>query len=379
MSRTRLCYVVASEMTVNAFLLDHIRAATKRFDVSVVANAASISTLGADVAFVSAPIERRIAPLADLAALFRLVGIFRRGRFDIVHSVTPKAGLLSALAGVLAGVPVRIHTFTGQVWAARSGLSRFLLRSLDRLTAALVTGVLADSASQREFLVKEGVVAAGKVSVLGKGSVNGVDAARFRPDPEARARLRAQANVPADAVVFLFVGRLVRDKGLIDLAHAFVGLEDGYLLLVGPDEGGLAAEIQVACGMAGDRLRVLGRTDHPQHFMAAADVFVLPSYREGFGSVVIEAAACGIPAIGTRIYGITDAIVENETGCLVPPRDPTALATAMRGLAADRDLRLRMGKAAREHALRDFNPGDLTQAQMAYYESLGSRNEAPRG
>ncbi|MEW6689343.1 MAG: glycosyltransferase family 4 protein [Pseudomonadota bacterium] len=373
MSRHRLCYVVASEMTVKAFLLEHIRAAAERYDVAVVVPRA----LQLPVKTIPVTIERRIAPIADLKALSELSAVFRRERFDLVHSVTPKAGLLAALAGALARVPVRLHTFTGQVWATRDGAGRALLKACDRLTARLATRVLADSASQLEFLVAEGVVDARKARVLGHGSVNGVDPARFKPDAAARGRVRARHGIPDGAVLFLYLGRLARDKGLADLARAFSGIGDAWLLLVGPDEDGIAAQLHQAAGASDARMRIVSYTDQPEEFMAAADVFVLPSYREGFGSVILEAAAAGVPAIGTRIYGVTDAIVDGTTGFLAPPRDPSALATRMRELAADAALRERLGRAARERALRDFAPADLTRALLACYDELFGGDEAP--
>lgn len=372
MSRPRLCYVVSSEITVKAFLLEHIRAAVAGYDVSVVANTAdtaALRALGVPVDITPVAIERRIAPLADLAALWSLYRYFRRGRFDLVHSLTPKAGLLSALAGALAGVRVRLHTFTGQVWATRAGFGRWLLKRIDALTATACTHVLADSGSQRDFLVAEGVVAPARIAVLAQGSVNGVDAARFKPDAVARARVRSEWGVAPDAVVFLYLGRLTVDKGLLDLARAFADVPGTYLAMVGPDEEGLTDRIRAACGGDASRLRFVGYTGVPQAFMAAADVFVLPSYREGFGSTVIEAAACGVPAIASRIYGLTDAVVDGGTGFLVPPREPAALAQRMRELAGDATLRLRLGTAARERALRDFPQAALTRATLAYYEA----------
>ena len=374
MSKSRLCYVVSSEMTVKAFLAGHIRAASARYEVTVVANAAGADIAGIPAKLIYVPIVRKIALLADLRALLQLIRVFRRERFDLVHSVTPKAGLLAALAGAIAGVPVRTHTFTGQVWATRSGAARALLKALDRLTAMLATGVLADSASQRDFLVAEGVVAADRIQVLGQGSVNGVDASRFRPDASAREKVRVQAGVPPQAVVFLYLGRFSRDKGLRELARAFAHIgkdvPDAWLMLVGPDEDGIAEEIREACGSAAGRLRILGYTREPEYFMAAADVFVLPSYREGFGSVILEAAAAAVPAIGTRVYGVTDAVVEGKTGFLVPVRDASALAERMRQLAGDAPLREEMGRAARARALRDYRPEDLTRAMLGYHEEL---------
>lgn len=370
MSRPRLCYVVSSEITVKAFLLEHIRAAVAGYDVSVVANTAdtaALRALGVPVDITPVAIERRIAPLADLAALWSLYRYFRRERFDLVHSLTPKAGLLAALAGALAGLRVRLHTFTGQVWATRAGFGRWLLKRIDALTATACTHVLADSGSQRDFLVAEGVVAPARIAVLAQGSVNGVDAARFKPDAVARARVRSEWGVASDAMVFLYLGRLTVDKGLLDLTRAFADVPGTCLAMVGPDEEGLTDRIRAACGGDASRLRFVGYTGEPQAFMAAADVFVLPSYREGFGSTVIEAAACGVPAIASRIYGLTDAVVDGATGFLVPPRDPAALALRMRELAGDVSLRQRLGAAARERALRDFSQAALTQATLAYY------------
>lgn len=367
---SRLCFVAASEMTLKAFLREHIRAASRRYEVLAVANctqARALRDIGVPVDVTPVGIERRIAPLADLVALWRLWRLFRRAAPDLIHSVTPKAGLLAMLAARAARVPVRIHTFTGQVWATRRGLARAALKGFDRLIAACATHVLADSASQREFLLAEGVVRAERIAVLAQGSISGVDGERFRPDPAARETVRAQAGIPPEAVLFLYLGRLTRDKGLLDLARAFGSVQDGWLMLVGPDEEGLAGEIRDACGGSAARLRFAPYTDRPEVFMAAADVFVLPSYREGFGSAVIESAAAGIPAIGTRIYGVTDAIVDGVTGFLVPPRDPAALAARMRQLASDAQLRLRLGAAARARALRDFSMAEVTRATLAYY------------
>ena len=371
MSRPRLCFVVSSGMTLKAFLLDHLRAATTRFDVSAVANGLppdALQALGIPVPVRHVAIPRQIAPGSDLAALAALRRTFAAERFDIVHSLTPKAGLLSALAGASVRVPVRIHTFTGQVWATRTGAGRALLKGADRVTASLDTHLLADSASQRDFLVSEGVMPAAKIRVLGHGSVNGVDARRFRPDAQARERVRAEAGIPPDAMLFLYLGRFSRDKGLLDLARAFARETQAWLLLVGPDEDGLAPALRAAVGPSASRLRMLGATDCPEDFMACADAFVLPSYREGFGSVILEAAAAGLPAIGTRIYGITDALVDNETGLLVAPRDVEALASAMRQLGGDPARRRALGEAARARALRDFRPSDLSEALLAHYD-----------
>jgi len=263
------------------------------------------------------------------------------------------------------------------VWVTRTGLMRALLKTADRLTARCATQVLADSTSQREFLVAQRIVAARKTTVLAHGSIGGVDTARFKPDAAARERLRRSLAIPAGAVVFLYLGRIQRDKGLLDLARAFAeagsSSPEAHLLLVGPDEDQLGAALAAAAAACSARLHLVDFTDRPQEYFAAADVFCLPSYREGFGSTIIEAAAAGVPAIGSRIYGITDAIVEGETGLLFAAGDVQQLAQSMRTLAGDASLRGRMGGKARDRAVRDFSSSVVTAALLEYCARLLAR------
>ena len=376
-SRARICIVVAAPLTLKAFMLGHLEALAGIAEVTVAANFAPEDVSfpwPADISRVAIPIARPIAPWADLAALLSLLRLFRRRRFDLVHSITPKAGLLAMLAAWLVGVPLRLHTFTGQVWVTRAGPMRNLLKSADRLIARHATHVLVDSASQREFLIAQGIVAAPKSVVLVQGSIGGVDAARFCPDAAARGRVRRSHGIPADALVFLYLGRINRDKGVVDLVRAFVEIgtrhPEIHLLLVGPDEGNLSAELNATAGACAPRLHRTGLTERPQEFIAAADVCCLPSYREGFGTTILEAAAAGVPAIGSRIRGITDAIVEGETGLLFEAGNVQQLMHAMHTLAQDAGLRQRMGQSARERALRDFSSGTVTAALLDYYRKL---------
>ena len=373
----RICFVVASEITATAFLLDQIRQAALQYEVCVALNTGDIFFLiryGITAEVVPVPLERKIRPLADMRALFALWRLFRARRFDLVHSVSPKAGLLAMLASFLAGVPRRLHVFTGQVWATRSGIARESLKAVDTLLAALATHILVDSPSQRDFLVSAGVVSRDKSTVLAKGSISGVDPARFHPDSMAFTAVRQELRIPARGVLFLYLGRLNRDKGILDLATAFAQLcrqrDDVWLALVGPDEQGLQARIRQLCAQCADRLRMVDYTGQPERFMAASDVFCLPSYREGFGTVILEAAACGVPGIASRIYGVTDAVVDGETGILFAPGDTIALAAAMARLAGDPQLRRALGDAARGRALADFPMTALTSALLDFYAKI---------
>jgi glycosyltransferase involved in cell wall biosynthesis len=372
----KLCFVVSSPLTARAFLSGHIAALSERYVIDLAADVDDQTELG-DIrararTIVPVRIRRQIALVADLAALVKLFVLFRRERYAAVTSVTPKAGMLALLAATMAGAPVRIHIFTGQVWATRRGWQRKLLKAADRLMALLATHVLTDSVSQRDFMVAEGITVAEKIQVLGDGSICGVDGSRFRPDADRRAKNRRAQDIPEEAVVFLFLGRLNRDKGVLDLADAFAALGNPatWLLVVGPDEGGLRGEMEFRLGAAMARTRFVVYTDRPEDFMVAADVLCLPSYREGFGMVIVEAAAAGIPAIASRIYGVTDAVEEGVTGLLHRPADSAQLAREMAALADDPARRTGMGGAARKRALHRFSRQAVTAAWMRFYGQL---------
>ncbi len=321
-------------------------------------------------------IPRSIRPLRDVAALLRLFRYFRRYHFAIVHSTTPKAGLLCAVAGVLSRVPVRLHTFTGQPWVNLTGPVRQLARWADWVIGRLSTRCYADSESQREFLVAEGVVPASKIGVIGKGSLAGVDLQRFDPTRWSEGEkfaLRRELGLSESGRTILFVGRITNDKGVGELLKAFEALlhqdYDLDLLLVGP----LDAELGGKAGLDDDalaklrRVHHIGYTDCPERYMAISDFLCLPSYREGFGTVVIEAAAMELPTVGTRIYGLSDAVEDGVTGMLVPPRDVEALAGAMRAMLDDRSRLARMGKAARARCIEYFDAAYVNSLLAAEY------------
>lgn len=382
----KICFVVASSLTLRVFMRNHILCLAEQYDVTAVANF-SAEDLQSDflpgVRLVSITIGREINLADDFRALIALLRFFRSEQFDVVHSVTPKAGLLAMTAGRLAGVPKRIHCFTGQVWATKNGFSRFILKSADRVISVNANHILVDSQSQRAFLESELVVSQGRSVVLGAGSISGVDLQRFHPDIKVRERIRSEWRIPPDDCVFLFVGRLNRDKGVLDLAQSFADLahdrDDVWLVVVGPDEAGIYEEFESICGAAILHVVRVDFTPTPEHFMAASDVFVLPSYREGFGTVVIEAAACGLPAVVSRIYGLTDAVEENVTGLMHPAGDVAALHNCLLQLCTNSDLRLDMGSSALTRAHAGFSMHSVTSALVDYYDKLLCAEEGTVG
>ena len=370
--RRKVCFVTSTAMTINAFLQEPIRMLAKSNEVYVATNLAAGDSIPVikDPLFRS-PLKRKISLVADLMALFDLFRLFRKHQFDIVHSMTPKAGLLVMVASLFARVPVRVHTFTGQVWCTKKGFSRFFLKQLDKVTALFATHLLVDSPTQHDFLLAEGVINNKKASVLGIGSVSGVDLNKFKPNLAVRNKLRSELNFSEDDVVILFLGRLAADKGMLDLVLAFAKTHANRpfvrLLIVGPDEENLLADLQRVATNCIDSIHHVGFTNTPQHYMAASDLLCLPSYREGFGGVVIEAAAVGIPAVGSRIYGLMDAISENKSGLLFEAKDVSALSDCLMQLVDNKQLRLRLGQNAKQRAESYFSSKVLVKAWLDYY------------
>ena len=341
-------------------------------DITVVTNTNNpdfLIELGIPVKVIPLNIARNINFVTDVMVLLTLVKLFYKIQFVAVHSVTPKAGLLAMIAAWVVRVPLRVHTFTGQVWASKTGIKRLLLKWVDCLIATLTTHNLIDSPSQLDFLVREKVISKSKNLVFGKGSISGVNISKFKPDAEARLSIRNQLAIRDDQLIFLFIGRLNIDKGVLDLAKAFSQLNNDslHLLFVGPDEQSMQAEI-ISLQSNKKNIHFIGHTDIPEAFMAAADVLFLPSYREGFGTVLIEAAAVGVPAIASRIYGITDAIVDNQTGLLHAPHDVNAIKDLMKCIASNEALRSKLGEQARQRVIRDFSSELITQAWVDFYQ-----------
>lgn len=369
-TRRSICIVLTSTLVLNAFLLGHLRALADHYAITI-----CISTEDAPVSpkldprieVLTFPIVRAINLHRDLRALVWLIRFLRRRHFDAVHSFTPKGGLLSMLASRLCGVRLRTHTFTGQVWATHRGWSRALLKIMDRLIAVCATDLQADSLSQAQFLEAANICAPGRIRVFGQGSISGVELERFSPEPARRKQVRAALGLRDDATLFIFLGRLHRDKGVLVLAEAFAQLASRnpgvHLALVGPDEHHLAEQVVAMCGT---RCHVIGLTQRPEEYLNAADVLCLPSFREGFGTVVIEAAAMGLPTVASRIYGLIDAVEDGLTGLLCPVGDAAALSRAMARMT-ELSFRTRLGQEARVRAQSNFASERITSYWCEYY------------
>jgi lipopolysaccharide/colanic/teichoic acid biosynthesis glycosyltransferase/glycosyltransferase involved in cell wall biosynthesis len=322
---------------------------------------------------------RRISPWADLVALVRLVRLMRRLRPDIVQSHTPKGGFLGMMAAALAGVPIRIYTLHGLLLDTANGIRRALLWCTEKISCLLATEVIAVGKSLRERALQENLTSPFKIKVLGNGTINGVDAiGRFDPGGTAKSQgsnLRRSHGIPAEATVIGFVGRIVRDKGLEDLIAAWRPLReefpDLHLLVAGGFEPQDPVSSEVEGILRSDpRIHLTGELEDVRPAYAAMDILVLPSYREGFPTVPLEAAAMEVPVVATRVTGCVDAVLDGVTGVLVPPRDPYRLRVALKSYLRHPILRFRHGRAGQERAVRDFHPKCVWASFLREYGRL---------
>lgn len=326
------------------------------------------------ISVIKIAMSRSITPGADLISLCKLLQWLRRLKPDVVHAHTPKASLLAMIAAAVLRTPVRIYHVHGLPVLTARGVKRRILTLSERITCFFATDILCVSRSVREEVFRLGLSGKKAVTVLGDGSINGIDAKeRFAPERwgQAGQKIRSQYSIPSDAIVFGFVGRVVKEKGIVELAQAWrvIGSDTrAHLFLVGPyEEHDPVPDSIREQFLADPRVHVHGADWDTARLYAAMDVLVLPSYREGFPVVPLEAAAMSLPVIATRVPGCVDAVVDGVTGKLVAPRDSGSLAEAMASYLRDPLMREVHGRAGRVRALAKFNRERLWAATHELY------------
>lgn len=318
--------------------------------------------------------ERRMSPFKDLLSLFLLINVFRKEKPFMVHSMTPKAGMLCMLAAWLTRVPRRVHTFTGLIWPTSTGLARKILICTDWLTCACATHVIPEGKGVMNDLQQ--LITHKPMKVLGYGSVRGVDTQRFSRRPEILQRVTEMKK--KEIFTYLFVGRIVGDKGINELVEAFEKLHQKYtytqLVLVGEYEANLDPLKQKTVERIDKNLaiRMVGskRGEDLLAYYAAADCLVFPSYREGFPNVVLEAGAMGLPSIVTDINGSREIIENEKNGLIIPSKDSEALYTAMKRMLIDTNVFEQMTTHARSMIESRFEQQFVHQCLYQFYEEI---------
>ncbi|MEJ5259734.1 MAG: glycosyltransferase family 4 protein [Anaerohalosphaeraceae bacterium] len=329
------------------------------------------------------PFSRSLSPVQDWRTLRGLTGLFRRNGYDLVHAHTPKAGFLSMKASAAASVPVRLYTIHGLVGDTAVFWKRKLFSFCEKQACRHAHQVLAVSPSLRKRIVDEGLCPAEKVSVLRDGSACGIDVDGLYSPTEAvrqeARRIREQFQIPPEAVVLGFVGRLTPEKGIPMLLEVFGNLAQKnpllHLLLVGrmdEDREKLDAR-SLSMIREHPRIHWAGHIPFPAAYYAAMDIFVMPSRREGFGMCNIEAAAMEVPVAASRITGCVDSIQENVTGLLFQRDDPQDLIRCLTRLIDDPQLRRRMGQEGARWVRERFSSRLLVQEHLQLYERLLAR------
>ena len=382
MPRLKIAQVATSDMAIRVLLLDHIRALEQMGHevVAVCAPGPRVEELRQQgIAVETVPFAREFSPAADLRALRRLIGLFRRHAFDVVHTHTPKAGLLGPLAARWARVPVVVHTVHGLLFHDR--MPRWKQRAFwlpEKFTAACAHYLLSQSRADMEVAVARHICDAGRLTYLG----NGIDVRHFCPQPGGALRREARAALGfgEGEVVVGAVGRLVYEKGFGELFSAAEEMARRHpqvrFLIVGPqesDQKDAVADERVRALAASGAMRFVGWQEEMVRWYSAMDAFVLPSHREGVPRAAMEAAAMELPVVATDIRGCREVVRHGETGLLVAARDAAALAGALESLLADSGLRRAMGQAGRRHIERDFNQEQVLDRLRAFYAGLEER------
>ena len=331
------------------------------------------------VATKSVHIKRQISLFRDSISLFKLYIYFKKHKPKIVHSISPKAGLLSMIAGYFAKVPIRIHTFTGLVFPTEYGLMKKLLIWMDKLLCACATHIYPEGEGvKRDLLVYK--ITNKPLSVIHNGNINGIDVDFFNPKKfsDKTPIIRKELGISTDDFVFVFVGRLVGDKGINELVTAFEQLlntdtpKSIKLLLVGPYEDQLdPLELKTLKAIQSNKnIVATGYQGDVRPFLAVSNVFVFPSYREGFPNAVMQAGAMGLPCIVTDINGCNEIIQYDVNGIIIPVKNVQAIYHAMEKLLNDKSYYNKLQNKSREMIVENYSQAELWNALLIEYNRL---------
>lgn len=327
---------------------------------------------------VAVTLQREIAPLKDVVSLVQLYLLFKKEKPFIVHSITPKAGLLSMIAAYFAGVPVRMHTFTGLIFPSKEGMMKQLLILMDRVLCRFATHIYPEGQGVKNDLIAFNITKK-ELKIMANGNVNGINTAYFSPETVSEKQtmtLKKTLEIQEDDCVFIFVGRLVKDKGINELVTAFSNISIHYsnakLLLVGPQEPDLDPLDATTLVTIENNKNIIttGYQNEVKTYFAVADALVFPSYREGFPNVVLQAGAMNLPAIVTNINGCNEIIEDQINGLIIPVKDTVAIEMAMKRLMQDTAGYRKMQQNARPLIVSRYEQQVVWEAVLEEYRNI---------
>ena len=375
MIKKRIVYVTTTPETVVSILNDQCIYLNDQFDFMVVTGRASSFNLffPNELKWHRISLTRSLNPFKDLAAIIELIVLLKRIRPDVVHSFTPKAGFVSAISAFLCSVEFRVHTFTGLLWPTLGGFRRFFFKLFDEFIILLNTSIIAESNGVKSDL--ESLSIKKEIKIIGKGNIAGVDTVRFKSENfELNKSSRSNLlNIGEDKFVFIFVGRLNKDKGVKELYDAFYNLsQNAFLLIVGElDKSNPISNDLLRCLSSHPRIILSGYQRDIRPFLKASNILVLPSYREGFPNVLLQANSMGLPLIASDVNGSRELIRPGFNGWLIRSRDRKDLELFMRIALRTSDSKLKqMGHNGRKMVCEYFDRKEHLERMKSFYINL---------
>jgi glycosyltransferase involved in cell wall biosynthesis len=365
-----IVFVANIGLVVDSFIKDYLISLSSSYNVILIYNTIDSDKslyIKNNITVIHYDIKRKYS-FSDFKLFFFLFKCLNNFKADVVISITPKIAFLAHMAAFIARIKIRIHFFTGQLWYNKIGFMRFVYKKFDKLIFGLVTHRLIDSVSQRNFLHSEGFNVELNTFTYSPGSICGVDYYKFAPNNNIRKAIRERLGLK-DEIVFLYLGRIDREKGIDFLISSFkkLAIDNICLLLVGPDE--MEVEKHLANSLSSSKIIYIPFTNVPQHYYAASDIFCYLSEREGFGLAVAEASASALPVIGSKIVGLTDAIIDNETGFLVNTFDANEVILKMTLLANSNKLRTEMGIRGRKFVMEKLSKNIVVDQNITFIKN----------
>lgn len=378
----KLIRITTVPVSLEKLLEGQLNFMQKEYEViAVSADKEELTKLGEQIGVKTFAVDmtRSITPGKDLKSVWDLYRFFKREKPLIVHTHTPKAGITGMLAAKMAGVPIRLHTLAGLPQMDARKFKWKVLKAVEKVTFSCATRIYPNSFKMYKFLLRENYAAKDKLKVIANGSSNGIDINNFNPENynfQQRKDLRESLNINLQDIVFIFVGRLVGDKGINELVEAFVKVNRKFpatsLLLVGNFEDELDPLEKITIKEMKNHPKIIeaGYQKDVRPFFACADILVFPSYREGFPNVVMQAGAMNLPSIVTDINGCNEIIEEGVNGIIVPVRDVESLFVAMSELAENGDLRDLLRRNSRRVIAENYRREEIWNALLAEYKEL---------